>query len=474
MPRPPDSRTLADLKAAVGVGGWLEAAADVEPYLQDWRRLYRGASPLVLLPCSVEEVARILAICDRDETALVPHGGNTSYCGAATPDESGAEVVLAMRRMNRLRRMDAGNDSMVIEAGATLAAAQAAARAADRFFPLSLGSEGTAQIGGNLSTNAGGTAVLRYGMMRDLVLGLEVVLADGRVLAGLSNLRKDNTGYDVKSLFIGAEGTLGIITAAALKLFPLPADVATALVGTDSPQHALDLLNRLRRAAANQITSFEMMPRRAVELTAQYIAGVANPLDQGAAWYLLVELSSPNPHQQLAALLAAELEGALTEGIVSNATIAASLGQAAAMWRLRESVPGAQSLHGASLKHDISVPVSALPALVERGAELVRRLAPDGELIAYGHVGDGNLHFNVSQRTGADPATFLARKSQLESAIFDLAGSLSGSFSAEHGIGRLKAAELARRADPVEYSVMRTLKRALDPKGILNPGKVLT
>jgi D-lactate dehydrogenase (cytochrome) len=363
---------------------------------------------------------------------------------------------------------------MVIEAGATLAAAQAAARAADRFFPLSLGSEGTAQIGGNLSTNAGGTAVLRYGMMRDLVLGLEVVLADGRVLAGLSNLRKDNTGYDVKSLFIGAEGTLGIITAAALKLFPLPADVATALVGTDSPQHALDLLNRLRRAAANQITSFEMMPRRAVELTAQYIAGVANPLDQGAAWYLLVELSSPNPHQQLAALLAAELEGALTEGIVSNATIAASLGQAAAMWRLRESVPGAQSLHGASLKHDISVPVSALPALVERGAELVRRLAPDGELIAYGHVGDGNLHFNVSQRTGADPATFLARKSQLESAIFDLAGSLSGSFSAEHGIGRLKAAELARRADPVEYSVMRTLKRALDPKGILNPGKVLT
>jgi FAD/FMN-containing dehydrogenase len=306
-----------------------------------------------------------------------------------------------------------------------------------------------------------------------MALGVEVVLADGRILNLLSKLKKDNTGYDLRNLFIGAEGTLGIITAAALKLFPLPADVATALVGTDSPQHALDLLIRLRRTAGDQLTSFEMIPRRAVELTTLHIEGVANPLEQGTPWYLLIELSSPNPHQQLAALLAAQLEDALTDGIVIDATVATSLGRAAAMWKLRESVPEAQSLHGASLKHDISVPVSALPALVERGAELVRHLAPDGELIAYGHLGDGNLHFNVSQRTGSDPAVFLARKSALENAIFDLVGSLGGSFSAEHGIGRLKRAELARRADPVEYSVMRILKHALDPKGILNPGKVL-
>jgi FAD/FMN-containing dehydrogenase len=473
MPRPPASGTLADLKAAVGAGGWLDAPADMEPYLSDWRRLFRGATPLVLLPRSVDEVARILAICNRDETAVVPHGGNTSYCGAATPDASGTQVVIAMRRMQRVRHIDAANYSMVIEAGATLAAAQAAARDVDRLFPLSLGSEGSAQIGGNLGTNAGGTAVLRYGMMRDLVLGLEVVLADGRVLAGLSSLRKDNTGYDVKSLFVGAEGTLGVITAAALKLFPAPADVATALVGTDSPRHALDLLVRLRRAAGDQLTSFEMMPARAVELTVRHIDGVANPLEDGTPWYLLIELSSPGPDDVLSALLAAALEEALTADVVRGATLATSLAQAQAMWRLRESVPAAQTRHGASLKHDVSVPLSALPALIERGEGIVARLAPEGELIAYGHVGDGNLHFNVSQRPGTEADAFLARQTPLQDAIFDLVGELGGSFSAEHGIGRLKSAELARRADPVEYSVMQALKRALDPKGILNPGKVL-
>jgi FAD/FMN-containing dehydrogenase len=474
MPRPPSRDTLNELKAAVGSGSWFDSQEDLAPYLVDFRRLYRGATPLVLLPRDAAQVSKILEICNRDEVAVVPHGGNTGYCGAATPDESGSQIVLSMRRLNRVRRLDAANYSMIIEAGCTLAEAQTAARDADRLFPLSLGSEGTAQIGGNLSTNAGGTAVLRYGMMRDLVLGLEVVLADGRVMSSLKSLRKDNTGYDVKSLFIGAEGTLGLITAASLKLFPLPADTATALVAVDSPQHALDLLSMLRTAAGDQVTTFELMPRLAVELTVKHVSGVANPLAQGAAWYLLIELTSPNPRQNLAALLTDELQRAATEGMVEDALIATSIAQSLAMWKLRESVPEAQRHHGASLKHDISVPVSSVPKLIEDGSALVRRLAPEGDVLGYGHLGDGNLHFNVSLRPGADSAEFLRRGEQLERAIFDLVDSLGGSISAEHGIGRLKAAEFASRADPVELSVMRDLKRTLDPKGILNPGKVLT
>jgi FAD/FMN-containing dehydrogenase len=473
MPRPPDRDTLNELKAAVGIGSWFDSQEDTAPYVVDFRRLYRGATPLVLLPRDAAQVSRILEICYRDEVAVVPHGGNTGYCGAATPDESGSQIVLSMRRLNRVRRLDADNYSMIIEAGCTLAEAQTAARNADRLFPLSLGSEGTAQIGGNLSTNAGGTAVLRYGMMRDLVLGLEVVLADGRVMSSLKSLRKDNTGYDVKSLFIGAEGTLGIITAASLKLFPLPADTATALVGLDSPQHALDLLGRLRTAAGDQVTTFELMPRLAVELTVKHIAGVANPLAQAAAWYVLIELSSPNPRQNLVALLTDELQQAAADGMVEDALIATSIAQSLAMWKLRESVPEAQRHHGASLKHDISVPVSSVPKLIEDGSALVRRLAPEGDVLGYGHLGDGNLHFNVSVRPGVDSAAFLRRGEQLERAIFDLVDSLGGSISAEHGIGRLKAAEFARRGDPVELSVMHDLKRTLDPKGILNPGKVL-
>jgi FAD/FMN-containing dehydrogenase len=473
MPRRPDLKTLGELKTAVGEGSWLESPDAVAPYLTDFRRLYQGSAALVLLPRTVDEVARILRICNREETAVVPHGGNTSYCGGATPDDTGTEIVLSLRRLNRVRQVDAADYSMTVEAGCTLAEAQAAAREADRLFPLSLGSEGTAQIGGNLSTNAGGTAVLRYGMMRDLVLGLEVVLADGRVLEGLKSLRKDNTGYDVKSLFVGAEGTLGVITAACLKLFPQPADTATALAGLDSPQHALDLLARLRTAAGDQVTSFELMPRLAVELTVKHVPGVANPLDQNTPWHLLIELSSPNPQQGLLTLLTATLEDAAAAGTIKDAMFAASMAQAQAMWKLRESVPEAQRRHGASLKHDVSVPVSAIPTLIEEGSALVRRLAPEGEVVSYGHAGDGNLHFNVSQRPGADIQSFVARGPVLEQAMFDLVESLGGSISAEHGIGRLKAAEFARRADPVELAVMHELKRALDPKGIMNPGKVL-
>jgi FAD/FMN-containing dehydrogenase len=473
MPRPPDRATLDELKAAVGSGSWLDSPEDLAPYLVDFRGLYRGAAPLVLMPRDRGEVCRILEICSRREAALVPHGGNTGYCGAATPDESGTQIVLSMRRLNRIRRLDAADYSMIIESGCTLAEAQAAARTVDRLFPLSLGSEGTAQIGGNLSTNAGGTAVLRYGMMRDLVLGLEVVLADGRVMSGLKSLRKDNTGYDVKSLFIGAEGTLGVITAASLKLFPLPADTATALIGVDSPQHALDLLGLLRTAVGDQVTACELLPQLAVELTVKHIAGVADPQDMGTAWYVLIELTSPNQRQNLAGLLSDELQRAAADGVVKDALIATSIAQSLAMWKLRESVPEAQRHHGASLKHDISVPVSSVPKLIEDGSALVRRLVPEGDVVGYGHLGDGNLHFNVSQRPGTDKAAFLQRGGPLEHAVFDLVDSLGGSISAEHGIGKLKAAEFARRADPVELAVMRDLKRALDPKGILNPGKIL-
>src|SRR3984957_20560161 len=472
MPRPPDPSTLAELKAAVGNGAWLDSP-ESDPFLTDFRRLYRGATPLVLLPRTVEEVSQILRICDREEVAVVPHGGNTSYCGGATPHEDGSQIVLSMRRLNRVREVDAANYSMIVEAGCTLADAQAAARGGDRLSSLSLGSEITAQIGGNRSTNAGGTAVLRYGMMRDLVLGLEVVLADGRVLKTLKSLRKDNTGYDVKSLFVGAEGTLGVITAACLKLFPQPADTATALVGIDTPQHALDLLARLRTAAGDQLTSFELMPRMAVELTVKHVPGVADPLSQNTPWYLLIEVSSPNPQQDLITLLTTTLESAAARGTILDAMLATSMAQAQAMWKLRESVPEAQRRHGASLKHDVSVPISAIPTLIEKGAALVQRLAPEGDVISYGHAGDGNLHFNVSQKPDADIKSFVARGPALELAMFDLVESLGGSISAEHGIGRLKAAEFARRADPVELAVMHELKRALDPKGIMNPGKVL-
>ncbi len=473
MPRPPSRGTLDELRAAVCTGSWFDSPEDLAPFEVDLRGLYRGATPLVLEPRAVGEVSKILAICHRDEIAVVPVGGNTGYCGGATPDGSGTQIVLSMRRLNQLRMLDAANYSMTIEAGATLAAARDAAHAAGRLFPLSLGSEGTAQIGGNLSTNAGGTAVLRYGMMRDLVLGLEVVLADGRVMSALKSLRKDNTGYDMKSLFIGAEGTLGVITAASLKLFPSTADAATALVGIDSPQRALDLLARMRSASGDQVSTFELLPRRAVELTVQHIPGVANPLSQGADWYLLIELTSSNADQKLADLLVNELHRAASEGMIQDAMIATSMAQSRAMWKLRESVPEAQRHHGASLKHDVSVPLSAIPRLIAEGSALIDRHVPEGEVLSYGHVGDGNLHFNAAQRPGTDAAAFLGRGAQLQTAMFDLVLNLGGSISAEHGIGRLKIGEFARRADPVELALMHDVKNALDPKGIMNPGKVL-
>jgi FAD/FMN-containing dehydrogenase len=461
------------LREILGADGLLTAAAECAPFLTDHRRLYQGAALAVALPRSVAQVSQLLSLCHARRVGVVPHGGNTSYCGGATADESGRQLVLSLRRLNRIRSLEAANYSLVAEAGCVLAQVQRAADEADRCFPLSLGSEGSCQIGGNLSTNAGGVSVLRYGMMRDLVLGLEVVLADGRVLPGLSALRKDNTGYDVRSLFLGAEGTLGVITAASLRLFPKIRARATALAAVPEVRAAVELLSRLREASSDRVSSFELIPRIGIELTTRHIAGVSEPLDRPYPWYVLCELGASRAAEALDAVLEETLGSALTEGLVLDAAVARSERQRAALWKLRESIPEAQRLEGAGLKHDVSVPVGALAQFVTRASQWVSANVPDGLLVAYGHVGDGNLHFNVSAAPGAQRERFLAREESVRRAIHDLVREFGGSFSAEHGIGRLKVGELERYTSPVELALMRAVKRAFDPHGIMNPGKVL-
>jgi FAD/FMN-containing dehydrogenase len=442
------------------------------PYLTDHRRLYQGAALAVVEPDSTEQVCALLAWCDAQRIGVVPQGGNTSYCGGATPDATGTQVVLSLRRLNRIRTVDATNFSLVAEAGCTLAAAQEAAAAVERHFPLSLGSEGSCQIGGNLATNAGGTAVLHYGMMRDLTLGIEAVLADGSLFSNLTPLRKDNTGYDLRHLLIGSEGSLGVITAACLKLFPATRSQATAWVSLADPGAAIALLGRLREASGDALTGCELMPRVALELVLQHVPGTRDPGGTAAPWYLLVELSSP-ARTDLDGLLERALTQAVESGVVIDAVLARSIDQRNAFWKLRETVPEAQRSAGGSLKHDISVPVASLPAFIDRGAALATRLAPEGYLVAYGHAGDGNLHFNLNQRPGADRAAFFAREPVLKRAVHDLVAESGGSISAEHGIGQLKVDELERYAPAAELDAMRRIKRALDPNGILNPGKVL-
>ena len=461
------------LSEILGSDGVLTESPDLEPYLVDHRKLYHGHALAVALPRTVEQVSRILKFCNDHGIGVIPHGGNTGYCGGATPDESGEQIVVSMRRMNRIRSVDPLNYSLVAEAGCILADVQRAADQAERLFPLSLGSEGTCQIGGNLSTNAGGLSVLRYGMMRDLVLGLEVVLADGRVLSALSALRKDNTGYDIKSLFIGAEGTLGIITAASLKLFPKVRASATAFAAVPTVRAAVDLLARLKESSGDRVSSFELIPRIGVDLTTQHIPGVSDPLDKAYSWYVLCELTSARAADPLDAVLEDALGQALEDGLVLDAALAQSERERAALWKLRESIPEAQKVDGASLKHDISVSIQSLPDFVERACGWVSEHVPDGRLVVYGHVGDGNLHFNLNQAPGSDRDTFLAREPFIRRVIHDFVREFGGSFSAEHGIGRLKVHELERYASPVELDLMRAVKKALDPNGVLNPGKVL-
>jgi FAD/FMN-containing dehydrogenase len=466
---------LERIRALLGPAGRIDDAAPQERFLTDFRGLYRGATPFVACPASTAEVARVLASCNDAGIAVVPQGGNTSYCGGATPSAQGDELVLSLHRLNRVREVDAANFSLVAEAGCVLADVQASAQAAERLFPLSLGSEGSCQIGGNLSTNAGGLAAVRYGVARDLVLGLEVVLADGRVIDGLSSLRKDNTGYDLRDLFIGAEGTLGIITAASLKLFPQPCTIETAFVAVPGMQAAVDLLTRLRAATGDCVTTFEYLPRIAVEFTVRHIPGVTDPLTAPQPAYVLCEVSTARRDPQLRGLLEDALAAATERGDVLEAAFAESLAQRAALWRLRESVPEAQRHEGGSIKHDVSVPVAALPAFLSQAAAAVARVAPTARLVAYGHVGDGNLHFNLSAPAGGgDDSGFLALKDAVGEAVHACVHEFRGSISAEHGIGQLKRDLLARYKDPVALAAMRSIKQALDPRGILNPGKVLS
>jgi FAD/FMN-containing dehydrogenase len=457
----------------LGREGLILSPEEMAPFLVDHRQLYHGRALAIALPRTVEQVSRLLAWCNEERIGVVPQGGNTGYCGGATPDESGSQIVLSLRRLARIRSVDALNYSLLAEAGCTLHEVHTAADAAARLFPLSLGSEGSCQVGGNVSTNAGGTSVLRYGMMRDLVLGLEVVLADGRILPSSQALRKDNTGYDVKSLFVGAEGTLGIITAANLKLFPQIRSTATAFVAVPDIPSAVGLLSELRAASGDRVSCLELIPRIAVELTARHIPRVADPLEHPYPWYVLCELSSSEEDGALAAVLERVLADALERALILDAAIAQSEREREALWRLRENIPEAQRRDGASLKHDLSLPITVLAQFVQRAAAWLAANVPEGRLVAYGHLGDGNLHFNLNQAPGADRTLFLARESAVKRAVHDLVRDFGGSFSAEHGIGQLKIDELTYYAPPVELDLMRAIKRALDPRGILNPGKVL-
>jgi FAD/FMN-containing dehydrogenase len=461
------------LREIVGADGLLTDPADSAPFLVDHLGRCRGSAAAVVQPRSVAQVSQLLALCEAERIGVVPHGGNTSYCGGPIPDESGRQLVLSLRRLNRIRSLDTDNNSITAEAGCILAQVQQAAETAGRFFPLSIGSQGTCQIGGNLSTNAGGVNVLRYGMMRELTLGLEVVLPGGRVLEGLTALRKDNTGYDIKSLFLGAEGTLGVITAATLKLFPQPRVRATALAALPEVRAAVTLLGELRAASGDRISSFELISRTAMELATRHIPGVTDPLDRVHPWYVLCELSSARAEEPLDALLEDGLGAALSRGTVLDAALTRSERERAALWKMRESIPEAQRHEGASLKHDISLPISVLADFVARAAPWISANVPDGRLVAYGHVGDGNLHFNISQLPGTERERFLARTESVRRAVHDLVREFGGSFSAEHGIGRTKVGELERYASSVELELMRAVKRALDPHGIMNPGKVL-
>ena len=464
---------LERIANVVGPRGVITDAADMAPYLIDQRKDYMGRTPMVVRPAATAEVAEVLKICNESATPVVPQGGNTGLCGAATPHETGDEVLISLTRMNRVREVDALNYALTAEAGVILADIQKAAADADRLFPLSLGGEGSARIGGNLSTNAGGTGVLRYGNARDLTLGLEVVLADGRVLDLLSGLRKDNTGYDLKHLFIGAEGTLGIITAAVLKLYPHPRDVQTAFVAIPDCTAAIELLSRARTLSDDKVTAFEWMARIGIDFVLRHIPDTRDPLAAVHDEYLLIELTSGHESGALRENLETILADAMADGLVIDAAIAESRAQAADFWRLRETLPDAQQLEGRGIKHDISVPVSRVPDFLRQANPALEAAAPGARICAFGHVGDGNLHYNLCQPVGGDGSAFLAGKAEINRIVHDIATALRGSISAEHGIGQLKRGELKHYKSPVALELMRSLKAALDPNNIMNPGKIL-
>ncbi|MGD0642815.1 MAG: FAD-binding oxidoreductase [Roseiarcus sp.] len=473
MNQPQDTAApLEALARIVGAGHVLTDPALIAGNLEEPRGLYRGKALALVRPADTKEVAAVVAYCNAARVAIVPQGGNTGLVGGQTPDESGSQLILSLQRLKRIREIDPLSETMIVEAGVTLAQAQEAALDADRLFPLSLASEGTCTIGGNMATNAGGVAVLAYGNARDLTTGIEVVLADGRIVDALSKLRKDNTGYDLKSLFIGAEGTLGIITAAAVKLFPRPRSRATAFVGLADPAQALALLALAREHFGQGVTSFELMPRIGLDFTFAYLPALRDPLSARHAWYVLMEVASQSAaglDDAMTGLLGAALE----LGIIEDASLAASLDQRAALWAIRETLPDAQKPQGGSIKHDVSAPVGAVPAFLSEASAAVEAFMPGARVVAFGHLGDGNIHFNVTQPVGADCDAYLAQWTAMNAVVHQIVARHSGSISAEHGIGRLKRELLAQTKDPNALDVMRKIKAALDPNGILNPGKVL-
>ncbi|MBN9463432.1 MAG: FAD-binding oxidoreductase [Burkholderiales bacterium] len=475
----PAAPALPDVTALRGrfAGRLLTEAGDLEPFLVDWRRRYFGRALAVAMPDSVEDVAAVVRWCAEHRVAVVPQGGNTGLAGGATPDDGGRTVVLSLARMKHVRAVDTVNNSITVEAGCTLIQVREAAHAAQRLFPLSLPSEGSCTIGGNLSTNAGGVAVLRYGNMRELCLGLEVVTAAGEIWHGLRGLRKDNTGYDLRDLFIGAEGTLGVITAATLKLYPLPAAQITAMAAVADPRAALRLLEMAQSMLGSSLTAFELMSDLCIELVLQHFPDHRRPFAQPSPHYVLLETSDSEGEAHAQAAFEALMERALEAGIVSDAVVATSGTQSRALWALRELISEAQALAGKNIKHDVSVPISSIADFVAHtDAELGRRF-PGIRLVVFGHLGDGNLHYNVSppvDRAGPEhEAEFLALQPAINLVTHDAAVAFGGSISAEHGLGQLRRDEAARYKSPVEMALMRRLKEALDPQGIMNPGKVL-
>ena len=464
----------ADLLARfIAIVGDKHAITDPQaqaPYLLEMRDMFHGHTPVVLRPSSVAEVADILKLANETSTPIVPQGGNTGLVGGQIAQHG--EIVLSLNRLDCIREVDPISNTMTCEAGVTLQRARESAAEVDRLYPQLLPSEGTCTIGGNLSTNAGGTAALAHGIARSHALGIEVVLADGRVLHNLNKLKKDNTGYDLKNLFIGAEGTLGVITAAVLRLVPRPRAVETAFVGVPSPEAALDLLGLATERTAGGVTSFELMLRLGIELVLRHGAGCRDPLPEKHPWYVLIELSS-QARSGLRAVMEEILAEGLERGLIEDATIADSLEQGKMFWRIRELFGEVQRHEGGSIKHDISVPVAAVPAVINEASAAVIKLIPGSRPLPFGHLGDGNIHYNVAQPVGADKADFLNRWDEVNAVVFDVVAKHGGSISAEHGIGVIKRDLLPKVKDPVAFELMRTLKRTLDPKGILNPGKVL-
>jgi FAD/FMN-containing dehydrogenase len=467
------SGLLGRLAAILGPCGLLTETADITPHLADWRALYQGQALAVARPASTEEVAAVVRLCAETGTPLTPQGGNTSMVGGATPDESGRHLVLTLSRMNRLRDLDPADMTMTVEAGMVLKAAQQAAAEAGCLFPLSLGAEGTATIGGVLSTNAGGNTTVRYGNARELMLGLEAVLPDGSIWNGLRRLRKDNTGYALRHLLVGAEGTLGIVTAAVLRLFPRPQDTALAFCAVADEDAALAQFRRFRGRDESAVRAFEYMSGLGVDFAVRHIEGVTLPLAARADHYVLVDLASPRPDAGLRGMAEEVLAEAMEAGEVLDAALAESEAQAQKLWRIREEYPEAQKREGASVKNDVSVPVSKVPEMIRRCSAALMELIPGSRPVPFGHIGDGNIHMNLEQPEGMDGAAFLARAHDIMDCVNAVVRELDGSFSAEHGVGRLKTDMMEEWRGGAELSAMRAIKAALDPRGIMNPGKVL-